>query len=163
MAWGRAARRAASIQAMSSLTPTRSPPRWPPGFRAELADGADLVGAARIGPAEILGGLERLVEGGAVDDIEAQELLLGLGEGPVDHQRRLAVLAQRGGRGGGQEPGDGAEAALLGQLLLHHGELGHDGIVLGLGPGADDVFAVVAEDGVEHGGAFLLQSEDEGG
>jgi hypothetical protein len=134
-----------------------------PPSRAKNADGPDLIGAARIGPAEILGGLERLVEGGAVDDIEAQELLLGLGEGPVDHQRRLAVLAERGGRGGGQETGDGAEAALLRQPLLHHGELGHDGIVLGLAPGADDVFAVVAEYGVEHGGAFLLQSQDEGG
>ena len=68
------------------------PAALPPGPGAEHADGADLIGAAGIGPAKLLRGLERFVEGGAVDDIEAQELLLGLGEGPVDDQRRLLFL-----------------------------------------------------------------------
>jgi hypothetical protein len=30
-------------------------------------------------------------------------------------------------------------------------ELGHDGVVLFLGPGHDDVFVVVTEKGIEHG------------
>ena len=53
------------------------------------SDRTQLVGAARIGGGELLGRLQRLVEAGALDDIEAEQLLLGLGEGPVDDQRRV--------------------------------------------------------------------------
>ena len=44
----------------------------------------------------------------------------------------------------------GRNAALDGQLVLHGRQALHHGGVLFLGPGADHVFGVVAEDGVEH-------------
>ena len=113
------------------------------------ADGADLVGAAGIGRAKIARDVERLVEVVAVDDVEAEQLLLGLGIGAVDHDRRI-VLAQRGRRRRRQQPRHRAEPALFCQLVLHDGELRHDRGVLFLGPGTDGVFVVIAEDGVEH-------------
>src|SRR6476619_4542515 len=45
----------------------------------EHTDGANLVGAAGIGRAEIARNIERLVEVLAVDDVEAEQLLLGFG------------------------------------------------------------------------------------
>ena len=86
-----------------------------------MADGADLIGAAGIGLAEIARDVERLVEVLAVDDIEAEQLLLGFGKGAVQHQRRI-VLAQRGRRRGRQQPRDRAEPALFGELVLHDGQ-----------------------------------------
>ena len=127
-----------------------------PGSRAEQARPAGSRRRRRDWPRpRSRATLERLLERGAVDDVEAEQLLLGLGKGAVDHQGRVAVLAQGGGRGGRHQPRDGAELPALRELLLHHVELGHDGVVLLLAPGEDDVFVVVAEDGVEHGGAFL--------
>ena len=119
----------------------------PPGI--EHADRTDFIGAAGIGLAEIARDVERLVEILAVDDIEAEQLFLGLGIGAVEHDRRI-VLAQRGRRGRRQQPRHRAEPALLGQFVLHHGELLHDRGVLFPGPGTDEVFIVVAKDGVEH-------------
>ena len=55
----------------------------------------------------------------AVDDVEAEQLLLGLGERPVDHERRLAVLAQRRRGRRRHQPGDGPELAGLGEPVLH--------------------------------------------
>src|SRR3546814_6082786 len=95
---------------------------------------------ARIGFRQSAGGAERLVQGRAVDDVKAEQLLLGLGERPVEHQRLVAALAQRGRRGGRQQAGDGAEPAPVRQFLLNDGELRHDRVVLVLGPGADNVF-----------------------
>ena len=115
----------------------------------EHADRADFIGAAGIGRAEIARDVERLVEILAVDDVEAEQLFLGLGIGAVDHDRRI-VLAQRGRRRRRQQPRDRAEPALLGQFVLHDGEFLHDRGVLFPGPGADEVFIVVAKDGVEH-------------
>src|SRR5262249_46261622 len=106
--------------------------------------------------------LERLLERRAVDDIEAEQLLLGLSERPVDHQRRLPVLPDRGRDGGRHEPGGRPELALLGEPLVHDIELGHDGVVLLLGPGIDDVFIVVAADGVEHSSLTLFPPQAEG-
>jgi hypothetical protein len=40
---------------------------------------------------------------------------------------------------------------------MHHIEPGHDRVVLLLAPGKDDVFVVVAEDGVEHWGVSCSQ------
>ena len=76
------------------------------------------------------------------------------------HQRRI-VLAQRGRRRGRQQPRDRAEPALFGQLVLHDGELLHDGGVLLLGPGADEVLVVIAKDGVEHATGISVVSQDE--
>ena len=129
-----------------------------PGLKQ--ADRADLIGAAGIGRAEIARDVERLVEVLAVDHIEAEQLFLGLGKGPVDHERRI-VLAQRGRRGGRQQPRHRAEPALLGQLVLHDGKLFHDRGVLLLGPGTDDVFIVVAKDGVEHAEWLPVRCKDE--
>ena len=114
-----------------------------------MADRADLIGAAGIGLAEVARDFERFIEVLAIDDVEAEQLLLGLGKGTVQHQRRI-VLAQRGGGGRGQKPRDRAEPALLGQLFLHDAKFGHDGGVLFLGPGTHRVFVVIAEDGVQH-------------
>src|SRR5258707_3244757 len=49
--------------------------------RIEHTDGANFVGAAGIGRAEIARDVERLVEVLAVDDVEAEQLLLGFGVG----------------------------------------------------------------------------------
>src|SRR5262249_31796399 len=94
--------------------------------------------------------LERRLEIHAIDDIEAEELLLGLGERAVDHQGPVASLAQGGGGGGRQEAGDGAEAALLRPLLLGGDEPADDGVILLLAPGADDILLIVAKDRIEH-------------
>lgn len=91
-----------------------------------------------------------MVEILAVDDVEAEKLLLGLREGAVEHQG-LGRLADGGRGGGGQQPGDRPHPPFGPKLLLHGPEAGHDGRVLLLRPGVDDVFPVVAEDGVEHG------------
>ena len=119
--------------------------------RAEQADGPDLVGAAGIGRAEIARDVDRLIEVLAVDDIEAEQLFLGLGIGAVEHQRRI-VLAQRGRSGRRQQPRHRTEPALFGQFVLHDGKFLHDLGVLFLGPGTDGVFIVIAKDGVKHGG-----------
>ena len=121
-----------------------------PRVRAVQRDRADLVGAAGIGRGEFARDIQRLVQIGDVDHIEAEQLLLRLGERAVDHQRRVLRLAQRGGRGGGQQAQRRPELARLGQPLLHDAEPRHDGGVLLLAPGPDDVLVVVAEDGVEH-------------
>src|SRR5260370_3268096 len=68
--------------------------------RPELQDRADLVGAARIGAPELARGIEGVLERRAVDHEEAEELLLGFGERPVDDERRGAAPAPRGGGGG---------------------------------------------------------------
>ena len=115
----------------------------------EQADGADFVGAAGIGRAELARDIERLVEVVAVDEVEAEQLFFGLRIGTVEHERRI-VLAQRGRRCRRQQPRHRAEPALLRQLVLHDGKLLHDGGVLLLGPGADEVLIVVAKNGVEH-------------
>ena len=90
-----------------------------------------------------------------VDDVEAEQLLLGLGERPVDHQRRLAVLRSVVAAVVGSSRATGPSLPLAGQLLVDDVELRHHRVVLLLGPGADDVFVVVAEHGVEHG-RFLV-------
>ncbi len=122
----------------------------PPHSRQEHADRADLIGAAGIGLAEIARDGDRLVEVVAVDQIEAEQLFLGLGIGAVEHDRRI-FLAQRGRRRGRQQPGDRAEPALLLQFVMHHGEFFHHRGVLFPAPGADKVFIVIAKDGVQHG------------
>src|SRR5207302_365329 len=86
-----------------------------------------------------------------VDDVKAEQLLLGLCKRPVDDQRRLMVLPDRRGGGRRHEADRRTELAILGKLLMDHIELGHDRFILFLAPGKDDVFVVVAEDGVEHG------------
>src|SRR6202043_2582152 len=63
----------------------------------EHADRADLIGAAGIGSSKVARDVERLVEILAIDEIEAEQLLLGLGIGAVDDQGRI-VLAQRSRR-----------------------------------------------------------------
>jgi hypothetical protein len=72
-------------------------------------------------------------------------LFLGFGKRPVDDQRRLLVLPDRGRSGGRHEAQGRTGLAVLGQLLMDDIELGHDRVVLLLGPGVDDVFVVVAE------------------
>ena len=52
-----------------------------------------------VGAAQFLGGFDRFFQGGALDDEEAQELLLGLRERPVNDQG-LGALAHGGGGGG---------------------------------------------------------------
>src|SRR5215831_12708135 len=95
-------------------------------------------------------GLDRLLQRGAVDDVEAQELLLGFGERSVDHDRLLTF--PNGGRGsGGQQASGRPQPALLRQFLLDDVELGDRSIVLLFRPGADYVFGIVTKDGVEHG------------
>src|SRR6266700_66390 len=127
---------------------------------SERADRADFVGPAGIGFAELARDIERLVEILAVDDIKAEQLLLGFGIGAVDHQRRI-LLAQGGRRRGRQQPRHRAEPTLLGKLFLHHRELLHDRLVLLLAPGADEVLIVIAKDGVKHVGRVSVHPRNE--
>src|SRR6185437_5485074 len=83
---------------------------------------------------------------------EAEQLLLGLGEGAVDDQRRLLGLAQRGGGRGRQLAQGGAQLAGLGQALADDGELVHHRLVLFLAPGPDDILIVVAKYRILHEG-----------
>src|SRR5258708_3288527 len=115
------------------------------------------MGPARVGCTKLARDLEHLVERLAVDDVEAQKLLLGLGERAVDHDRLLAILAQRGGGGGWQQPRHRAKLALPGKLVQDPAELGHDGIILLLGPGAGHFFIVIAKDCVLHAALSSLQ------
>src|SRR5438128_6758520 len=66
--------------------------------RHEYADRADLIGTARVRLTEIARDGKRIVELLALDNVEAEQLLLGLGERPVDHQRRLALAQRSRGR-----------------------------------------------------------------
>src|SRR5712671_1179332 len=130
--------------------------------RKEYANGPDLVGAARIGLSEVLRDRKRLLEIATIDDIETKKLLFGLRKRPVDHQWRFVVLAQGRSRSGRQEAGDRAEFALPLQFFHDDPELGHDGVVLLLAPGASHLFIVVAENSVLHGGSCLRQGRSSG-
>ena len=55
--------------------------------------------------------LDGFIESVAIDDVEAEELLLGFGERAIDDER-LAAVAQRGGGGRRHQAGDRAELAL---------------------------------------------------
>ena len=79
--------------------------------------------------------VDRLVEGRAVDDVEAEQLLLGLGEGAVDDER-LASRADGGRRRRRHQAHRRAELAVGPQLVGHHRALGEDRVVLLLGPGS---------------------------
>src|SRR5438874_12416449 len=71
--------------------PRRSTPSRSPAARSrlEVADWSDFVGTTRIGSAEVLCNLERLVERLAFDYEESEQLFLGFGKWPVDHQGRF--------------------------------------------------------------------------
>lgn len=58
------------------------------------ADRPQLIGAAGVSLAQLPCDLERLIEIVTIDDVEAEQLLLGLGEGAVQNQGRIAVLAR---------------------------------------------------------------------
>ena len=106
MAWGRAAVSAASIQPASLMQ------RNACALVAEVQrDRADFVGAAGVRRDQLTRDVERFLEICHIDDEEAQQLLLGLGERTVDHQRLALRLAERGGGGGRQQPQRGPELA----------------------------------------------------
>src|SRR4051812_12430797 len=92
-----AARRAPGDAPRSAPRRSRRRRSWRDAPWCKISDRADLIGAAGIGVAELARDLDRVIEIFGVDHIEAEQLLLGLGERPVDHQRRL-ILAQRGRR-----------------------------------------------------------------
>src|SRR5215468_9998918 len=119
----------------------------------------DLVRALRARCASQLHrGLDRLLQRRAVDDIEAQELLLGFGERSVNYDRLLAF--PNGGRGSGRQQASGRpQPALLHQLLFDDVELGDHSVVLLFRPGTNYVFGIVTKDGVEHGPLFLRTNE----
>ena len=103
----------------------------------EFGHRADLVAAgAGIGLGELFRRVEGGLQGGAVDDVEAEELLLGLREGPVDHQF-LAPLAQGRGRRRRQQAGHRPQPSLPGELVVHRVEPCHGLVVMVLGPCAD--------------------------
>ena len=94
--------------------------------------------------------LERLLERRAVDDVEAEQLLLGLGERAVDDQRRSCPCAAWSPRWSASGARPARACPALASRCCTTAQLGHDRVVLLLGPGADDVFVMVAEDGIEH-------------
>src|SRR5262249_32099672 len=105
------------------------------GSRAEELQRTNLIGAgARVHGSELARRLDRGVERGAIDDEEAEELLLGFGERAVDDERLLAAPAQRRRRRRRQEARDRTEPPLFGPLLLHRAHLRHHTVVLLLAP-----------------------------
>jgi len=118
-------------------------------------DRADLVGAARVGNGEFASDGERLFKIGNVDHVEAEQLLLRLGERAVDDRRRVLGLAQGCGGGGRQQAQRGSHLADLDQSLLDGAEPGHDGLIFRLAPGPDDIFLMVAKDRVLHAMGLL--------
>src|SRR5262249_25663887 len=106
---------------------------------------------ARFLAAELTCSLDGLFERRAIDDVEAQQLLLGLGKGTIDDQR-LAARPDRGRRRRRHQASNRPKLSLALQLLRHHGALGQNRIVLFFGPAADHRLVVIAEDCVEHAG-----------
>ena len=104
-AWGRAEVSAASIQARSVMS-SRAP-AW--NSRPDASRRRRPGLASR----ELARDVERFLERLAVDHVEAEQLLLGLGERPVEHHGGSLVLAQRRRRGGRHQARDRAELALL--------------------------------------------------
>src|SRR5690606_37310350 len=91
-----------------------------------------------------------LVEILAIDHVESEQLLLGFCEWPIKHERRVLILTQRRRRRGRHQPRHRTELARGRQRFVHRLEARHDGGVLLLAPGADDVLGVVAKNGVLH-------------
>ena len=128
-----------------------------------MRDRADLVGAAGW-RAQVRARSRAPRRAIAVDDIEAEQLLLGLGERPVDDQAR-AALAQRGRRGGRQQPGHRAELAAPGQTAPEP-----PSACPGSAPRSSsqsqtfsDPLLVVAKDRIEHGRASFRAVRESGG
>src|SRR5690348_15549584 len=114
-------------------------------------DWPDLIRAAGVVRSrELARRVERVLEIATLHDVEAQQLLLRFCERAVDHNV-LTPLAKRRRRGRRHEARDWTEPALLGEPLAHRCKAAEDCIVLLLGPAADDVFRVIAKDGVQHG------------
>jgi hypothetical protein len=93
------------------------------------ADGADFIDGARIGAAQVARDIERGILGGAIDDVKAQQLLLGLGKRAVDHQS-CAGAAQGARLLGRSEPRRRAEPALLGQAVVDAVQIIHQRRIL---------------------------------
>src|SRR5260370_1334666 len=87
---------------------------------------------------------------GAVDDVKAQKLLLGFGEGTIDHHA-LARAAQDAGAFGRAKPRRRPDAPLLLEAVVHLAQLDHQRRILLRAPGCDSVFHVIGEQGIEHG------------
>src|SRR5690349_3652814 len=81
------------------------------GLRAgrEIADGPDLERTVLV-LAKVTRRLDGFVEVLAIDQVEAQKLLLGLGERAVD-DKSFAAVAHGGGGGGRHQARDGPELA----------------------------------------------------
>jgi hypothetical protein len=90
-----------------------------------------LAGAAAVGGT--LDPLDGLFEGLDLQDREAGDELLGLGEGPVDDGTRLAGELDACAFGGGMEAIEGEQDAGLDELLVVLAHLGHE---LWIGEGA---------------------------
>src|SRR5690606_2742992 len=125
---------------------------------AEIAQGSDFVSAAAgIGRRQLVRKIERLVHGSAIGHVKTEELLLGFGEGPVQHHRIAAGLAQGHGLVGVPQAHHRAQPALRAHPGLNLAQPRHAGLVLLQGPGGALLFVIIAQNGIEHG--YLLRSE----
>ena len=111
--------------------------------------GADLVDRRRIDPAQVARDVEGGVLARAVDHVEPQQLLLGLGKRPVEHHAG-ARAAQGAGLGGTAQPRRRAEQFVRVEPVMDGEQVGHQRRVLLRRPGHDLGFDVIGQNGVEH-------------
>src|SRR5258708_27181908 len=111
---------------------------------------ADFVHRGRIGPAQVARGGDGGVAMGAVDDVEAQQLFLGFGEGTVGHRART-LAAQHTGSLGRPKPRRRSESPGLINAAVSLVQTDHDRRMLLRSPGRDFLFHAIGQDDVEHG------------
>src|SRR5688572_10484310 len=133
------------------------------GSRMENRYRSYLIGPARVGLGQFPRDLERLFERLAIDDIKAEQLFLGFRERSVNDEGRFLAFSKRRRGRGRHQTSHRPKLACLGHPVVHDLEPGHAGVVLLLGPGADDVFGMVAKYGVLHVASPLRLSRTNGG
>src|SRR5260370_40099704 len=108
---------------------------------------ADFVHRGRMGPAQVTRGGDGGVAIGAVDDVEAQQLFLGFGEGPVGHRPRTLV-AQHTGSLARPTPRRRSESPGLIKAAVSLVQTAHDRRLLLRGPSRPLLYTVLSPAGL---------------
>src|SRR5882762_3604490 len=119
-------------------------------------DGADLIDRGGISAAQVAGSLDGGFFGGAIQDVEAQQLFLGLGKRTIEDEA-CARTAQGAGLLGRAQTRRRSEAPLLIDPVMDLMQTGHDRRILLRCPGRDFCFHMIGLDGVKHRYLFSLR------
>jgi len=85
-----------------------------------------------------------------IDDVKAQQLLLGFGEGTINHHS-LAGTAQHTGALGGAQPRGRSNSLLCKEALVDLAQIEHQCRILLRRKGGDFFFDVIGQNHIEHG------------